>query len=163
MIRVCDIDVDGQFAPANEIALVSAEVDSQHRRSRVNSGDIIVSVVGTIGRVARIPTELSGSNIARALARVRIDPSRVEPEFVARLLRSPYWQQKLKDDSFETARKTLNIGVLDCLQIPVPPQGVQRGFVERWSAVEDARLHLIRRFNSLMQQQSLSLSRSGLQ
>lgn len=163
MIRVCDIDSDGNLAPLNEIALVSPQVDSRHRRSRLASGDIVISVVGTIGRVARIPPELSGANIARALARIRVDSPRAEPEFVARLLRAPQWQRKLTADSFETARKTLNISSLGSLLIPLPPISVQIKYIEGWLSIEQARLKAGRRLASLRHQRSLLLSRCGFQ
>lgn len=163
MIRVCDIDSGGALTDLSQIALVSPRIHNQYRRSRVISGDIIISVVGTIGRVSRVTPELAGSNIARALARVRIDEKRVNPEFVLWLLRSPLWQQKLTADSFETARKTLNLSVLGSMQIPLPSAESQQDFVSRWTAIIATSTRLKHRIKLLMQQQLLAFTSSGLQ
>ncbi|MCK6502472.1 restriction endonuclease subunit S [Myxococcota bacterium] len=162
MIRVCDLDQNGRFVDLTDIAHVSATVDEQYKRSRVHRGDILVSVVGTIGRVARVPDELDGANIARALARIRIDPHKADPDFVATLLRSPMWQRKLTADSFETARKTLNIGVLESLQLPIPPMRIQQLMVDRWKTSERVTANVAQRLESVACLRSSALCAAGI-
>ena len=40
---------------------ISEEIDSEFKRSRVREGDLIISIVGTIGRVALVPKEFHGN------------------------------------------------------------------------------------------------------
>lgn len=119
---------------------VSETVHRQYRRSTVAAGDILISVVGTIGRVAVVKSNCEGFNIARAIARVA--PSdQVDSEFLASLLKAPSMQRGLVGNSFETARKTLNLSALATLELPVPDLKTQKAYtaeVARFLRVIDA-------------------------
>jgi type I restriction enzyme S subunit len=95
----------------------------------VQYGDVLVSIVGTIGRVFFVPDGCEGFNIARAIA--RISPARgVDGRYIAYVLRTTAYQRGLSGASFETARKTLNLEELGKLAIPLPPIGKQIEVVE---------------------------------
>lgn len=128
MIRVCDIN-GGKIA-WGELRRISQEVDNEYRRSRVAPGDILLSVVGSIGRAA-IVRESRPANIARAVARVAADRSRVSSEWLCLWLTSPRVQWWLLSSSKEVARKTLNLKELSELPVPVPPKEVQDATVRR--------------------------------
>lgn len=128
MIRVCDIN-GGRIA-WGELRRISEEVDSQYRRSRVAPGDILLSIVGSIGRAA-IVRESRPANIARAVARLAADRSRVSSEWLWLWLTSPRVQWWLLSSSKEVARKTLNLKELSELPVPVPPKEVQDANVRR--------------------------------
>ena len=87
--------------------------------------DVLVSVVGTIGRVAVVPSSLAGANIARAVARVRTS-ALVGSTWIAAWLASPAVQARLDLDAREVARKTLNIETLSKLAVPLAPADEQR-------------------------------------
>lgn len=108
---------------------VSAEVDNEYRRSRVSSGDVLISVVGTIGRVALVPNGFDG-NIARAVARISCIDS-VQAGWIHAWLSSPSVQWWLNNNSKEVARKTLNLSDLIALPVPVPTHGEQSEIVRR--------------------------------
>lgn len=128
MIRVCDIK-GGRIA-WGELRRISEEVDNEYRRSRVAPGDILLSVVGSIGRAA-IVRESRPANIARAVARLAADRSRVSSEWLWLWLTSPRVQWWLLSSSKEVARKTLNLKELSELPVPVPPKEVQDANVRR--------------------------------
>jgi len=116
-IRVCDME-GGSIKPET-LAKVSSQVNQQYRRSVVIENDLLVSIVGTIGRVVKISKECEGFNIARAVARLSSGPE-IDPDYLMILLRSQTYQKKLLGGSFETARKTLNLKALGELRIPMP-------------------------------------------
>jgi type I restriction enzyme M protein len=134
-IRVCDIEGDSINVAA--LARVSEEVNRQYQRSIVCVGDVLVSVVGTIGRVAVVGPECNGFNIARAIA--RLAPSKdIRPQYLASFLRAPTVQRKLLDNTFETARKTLNLSALQKLTISLPPLPKQDVFLEKLQTIRAA-------------------------
>lgn len=98
--------------------------------SRVAPGDILLSIVGSIGRAA-IVREGRPANIARAVARLSADRSRISPEWLFLWLTSPRVQWWLLSSSKEVARKTLNLKELSELPVPVPPKDVQDAIVRR--------------------------------
>lgn len=135
LLRVCDIEAS--TIRAADLKRITPQLDMTYRRSRVRAGDVLVSVVGTIGRVFVVGASESGFNIARAIARIRTD--KCEPDYLALYLRSPQVQRELTGESFETARKTLNLEALGKIEIPVPPRATQARWCRR---LNDAQIAL---------------------
>ncbi|CAO3354325.1 restriction endonuclease subunit S [Azospirillum palustre] len=132
LIRVCDL-VDGSV-DTERLRRIAHDVDHQYQRSRVENGDVLVSIVGTIGRVSVVPNELSGSNIARALA--KISPNRaVMSAWLAYWLSDHEMQDWLVRESREVARKTLNLGELAQAPVRLAPLAEQRRIVEKIEAL----------------------------
>ncbi|MCO6456483.1 MAG: restriction endonuclease subunit S [Pirellulaceae bacterium] len=118
LIRVCDIQ-DGRVN-ATALRRISEAIDEQYARSRVRGSEILLSVVGTIGRVAVVTSGLAGANIARAIA--RLTPlEHIPKRWLMHCLNTPRLQDWLVRGSREVARKTLNLGVLERAVIPVAP------------------------------------------
>jgi type I restriction enzyme S subunit len=112
-------------------------VNRQYRRSTLATGDILVSIVGTIGRVAIVGPECDGFNIARAVA--RIAPSEhILSDFLAFLLRASSSQHRLVGSSFESARKTLNLSALEVLEFPLPDKKQQSAFMKQLNVLHEA-------------------------
>jgi type I restriction enzyme S subunit len=127
LVRVQDLDRSTVLVA--DLRTVSQKVDEDFRRSRVVAGDVLVSVVGTIGRTAVVPNGFEG-NIARAVARVAASPD-VLPKWVLYWLDSVDVQWWLTTSSREVARKTLNLGDLAALPFAVPEIQEQKEIVRR--------------------------------
>ena len=86
-------DLAAPFIDFETIKRISKDIDANYARSRLKGGEILIGCVGSIGTAMIAPKEFEGSNIARAVARVSIDPEKCDPEFVAEYLRSDLVQQ----------------------------------------------------------------------
>lgn len=137
-LRVCDLTDEGTIAKPESLNTITKDVDAQYRRSRVEAGDVLVSVVGTIGRVAVVGDEHAGSNIARALARISPIRELMTPEFLAIVFGSPEFQARLVRGAFESARKTLNLSELGQVRVPCPELSVQREITKTNAMVRHA-------------------------
>lgn len=124
LIRVCDIE--GDSLDTSALRTISRSVHEQYQRSVVRPGDVLVSVVGTIGRTVVVPEEADGFNIARAVARIAPGISQMTPEFLVAVLRTRSYQTKLIAAGFESARRTLNLSSLANIEIPLPSLSVQQ-------------------------------------
>ena len=122
LVRVCDLPDEGLAVDDAKLRTIPADVDAEYERSRLVGGEVLISVVGTIGRVAVATPSLAGANIARAVARITPNP-RVPSTWIANWLRSGLMQARLSLESREVARKTLNIGQLVTMPIPLAPAG----------------------------------------
>ncbi len=116
LIRVCDLH-DG-IVLIDQLRTISPQVDRQYERTRLEGGELLVSVVGTIGRLAIANNKLAGANIARAIARL-LPCKLVHAYWLMTMLSSPFLQDWLVRGAREVARKTLNIGVLEKTPIPL--------------------------------------------
>ncbi len=126
LLRVCDLETS---EPAiQSLKRITQSIDNQYKRSRVQAGDVLVSIVGTIGRVFLVPSPFNDFNIARAIARISPGPE-VDSKYLFYVLSTTDYQQKLVNESVETARKTLNLEQLGKLLLPIPSLEVQRRIV----------------------------------
>ncbi len=117
LVRVCDLE--NETIAAGRLRRITHEIDEEYARSRLAGGEVLVSVVGTIGRTAVVSDDLAGANIARAVA--RLAPTAVPPAWLCLWLASPEMQTKLTLEAREVARKTLNIDTLRSAAVPLAP------------------------------------------
>jgi type I restriction enzyme S subunit len=110
-------DLLGDFQTG--IHRTSNSIDRQYARSRTRSGDVLISVKGTVGRIAVVPNGYDG-NISRDIARIRFRPS-VDPEFARQYLISSFGQRDLDLTVVGTTRAEISIHALKRLMFPVPP------------------------------------------
>lgn len=128
LIRVCDIN-DGEV-DLNHLRRISKEIDIQYKRSKVQKNDILITIVGAIGRIG-IVRENINVNIARAVARVSPESKFIIPMFLHIWLSSPIMQTWLVQSSKEVARKTLNLKDLKEAFVPLPSIEEQHEIVRR--------------------------------
>ena len=131
LIRVQDMQ-DGRVL-VDELRTIAASVDHDFRRSRVEAGDLLVSVVGTIGRTAIVPAGLN-ANIARAVARIACKDG-IDSRWVRAWLSTDDMQWWLINSSKEVARKTLNLSDLSTAPIKLPPPHEQTEIIRRVEAL----------------------------
>src|SRR5262249_41596513 len=46
------------------------EIAANYQRSSLRAGDVLLSIVGTVGKVALVPSQLDGANITQSSARI---------------------------------------------------------------------------------------------
>jgi type I restriction enzyme S subunit len=104
------------------------EIADSYARASLRSGDLLLSIRGTYGRVASVPQTLDGGNITQDTA--RLDVSRhISSEFVAIYLRSEVAQRYFKAVARGVAVKGVNIGDIRPMAVPVPPAAEQERIV----------------------------------
>jgi len=107
----------------------SAAIAAKYTRASLRTGDVLLSIRGTYGRVALVPPVLDGGNITQDTARLAITPS-VCKEFVVVYLRSEHAQRYFKAVARGVAVKGVNIGDVRPMPVPVPPLAEQRRIVD---------------------------------
>lgn len=117
VVKVRDIE-DGRIDPAG-LLRTSREIDAQYKRSRLRTGDILLSIRGTTGRVLVVPSSLDGANITQDTARVRVESTELR-DYVAHALASPFVQRQVALHTIGQAVKGINIASVRKLEIPLP-------------------------------------------
>ena len=133
-------DVRRRFA--GEMHRAAPFLDAQYARSRVEPGDLVVSIKGTIGVVGVVPDGFSG-NISRDVARVRTRGQRVLSAYLEQYFRSAQGLRTLERAVVGTTRAEISIGVLNRIRVPVPPLTDQQKTAALLQAA-DARIDLER-------------------
>jgi type I restriction enzyme S subunit len=134
LIRVENV-VDEDFSRPS-LKRISPEIEAKYVRSRLRGDEVLVACVGSVGAVALSQSDQRGFNIARAVARIPIDPSKAERVFVAEYLKRPETQAYFRSETRAVAQPTLNIKQLCETRLLVPHLDLQRAFAARVSEIE---------------------------
>lgn len=126
IIRVCDVD-DGRV-DATGIKRIAVTISEKFQRTIVEGGEVLLTIVGTIGRTAVVPQSLKGANTARAVAVLPIT-RQIDPRYVEINLRAPAMRARLTKSAHEVARKTLNLEDVRPACIPLAPLGEQEQLI----------------------------------
>ncbi|MGL6457210.1 restriction endonuclease subunit S [Aeromonas caviae] len=117
-VRVADLSLSPSIGMPD--ATISKEVDSKYNRTRLEGGEILMAVVGSIGKVGVAPIKWKGANIARALCRIK-PISSMSKSYLLYLLQSRFMQEGFISDTKTLAQPTLNIGLIRNSLTPIPP------------------------------------------
>lgn len=111
-------DMHDGIIDESDLLLTTPELDYQYRRSRLRKGDLLISIRGSVGRLAEIPANLEDANITQDTARLTIR-SQYNRIYVRGVLESPILQREMEKNIRGVAVKGINIGYLRELKIPV--------------------------------------------
>jgi type I restriction enzyme, S subunit len=111
------------------------EVAGKFRRSRVEAGDIVMSIRATVGTTALVPQELAGANLTQGTA--RIAPGKyVDRWYLLSFLRSSGTQHWISLQIKGATFREITLGRLRELPVALPPLTLQQDFARHVAAVD---------------------------
>ncbi|AJD47530.1 restriction modification system DNA specificity domain-containing protein [Isoalcanivorax pacificus W11-5] len=132
----------------DDLLHTTPEIEKEYKRSRLVPGDILISIRGTVGRVAEVPPELDGANITQDTARLSIK-SDLHHRYVRTILESNYVQRQITAKITGLAVQGINIGELRKIRIPIPDLKIQEQFASECIAIRSAQACCARSIASL--------------
>lgn len=102
----------------------------------VRPGDVLLSLVGTAGKVLVIPSGASEGVINPRLVRFSFDRNRIDPWFFKEIFESEPIQALLRQSAQGGTMGVLNASILRSIKIPVPPLPEQRAIATALSDVD---------------------------
>ena len=133
----------------SDVMRVTPDIAAKYERTRLKGGEVLLTVVGTVGQVAVAPPVVAGYNVARAVAVIHPLPH-VSAEWIALCLRSPFSQHLLGSRANTTVQTTINLKDLRALPIPLPPEGERLAITGMVGAIDD-RIALLRETNTTLE------------
>lgn len=124
LIRIQDLN-DRGIVDQKTLIRITDDLHKEFRRTILNTGDLIISIVGTLGKVFVIPEELAGANITRAFAVIGANPKLINPSFLQQYLTSSKIHEWLINTATGNAQKVLNISAIKDLEIHLPTMDEQ--------------------------------------
>lgn len=100
---------------------ISLKTSKRFPRTILKEGDFVLTVRGTMGKVAMVPKELDGANITANLMKISLDKKICHPPFFKQLFISEYFRKSINDKSSQTTIKTIQVPRLREINFPVPP------------------------------------------
>jgi len=118
----------------SDLLRTTQEIDDQYKRSRIQPGDLLLTIRGSTGRVAIVPAELTSANITQDTARIRVS-SDDSTEYLFYALQSERVQQQIFLNTVGQAVKGINISEvkkLSLLHPPLPEQQKIAKILQTW-------------------------------
>ncbi|MGO6710518.1 restriction endonuclease subunit S [Rhizobium leguminosarum] len=109
-----------------EAYFVSEGTFRRHKGCEVKPGDLLMTMMGTIGRVYRVPEGAPKGIINPRLVRIAFDASRILVEFAEAALEQPPLQRLLDRRSHGGTMQGLNLDALASIRLQLPPLPEQR-------------------------------------
>lgn len=119
-------DYSDGWAKPDSMFRVSEAIDAPYRRSRLKAGDIVMTIVGAgTGNIAIVPDYLDGANITQTTARIAVNKTVADRDFIRLVLESHVGRHEVYRNIKGGAQPGLNIGDVEEFQIPTPPLSEQ--------------------------------------
>lgn len=142
----------------DELDVTTKENDEKYSRTRLEGGELIVSVVGTVGKTAIVPKSFRGCNLVRAVAMIDIKENWLS-KWVKYYIDSPAGQAYIEQNLNTTVQATLNIKTLVDMPIPFPKEDEMRKIVTILDAI-DRKIECDQQINDNLLEQMQALYKS---
>ncbi len=142
----------------SDMLKVDSAIEAKFQRSRLRGGEVLLTLVGTLGEVAIVPEDLCGWNVARAVGviPVRPDPGSL---WVSICLRSAFIQHCIRTWATTTVQATFNLRDLAKLPIPIPPTKTREAIAQILGSLDD-KIEMNRRMNATLEAMARALFQS---
>lgn len=142
----------------SELMRIDPEIEEKYGRTRLQGGEVLLTVVGSVGQVAVVSEALKGFNVARAVAVIH-PQQQVDPNWLALCLRSPLSQHLLGSRANTTVQTTINLKDLRALPVPMAPEYERGKIIELIGSLDD-RITLLRETNATLEAIAKALFKS---
>ena len=137
---------------------ISEEKYRELENCAVKSNDVLISLVGTYGKLLIIPETFEAGIINPRLMKITFNKDIVNTIYFKYFFQSESLRNKLSDNTHGGTMPILNVGIVKNIHIPVPPIELQNQFADfvkqvdkLKSQMETSLKELEDNFNSLMQ------------
>jgi type I restriction enzyme S subunit len=136
MLRITDME--HEFIDASGLVTISPSLSAQYARTIVQVGDVVLSLVGTIGKAFEISPKLAGVNLSRAVARIQLG-SNTLPRYLCWIFQSREFTHFIDLVCKGTAQRVLNLSDLNAFSFTFPSYSEQCA-ISRFLDHETARI-----------------------
>lgn len=139
----------------NDLHLVSPSIEQKYLRTRLRGGELLLSLVGSLGEVYCVPETMIGFNVVRALAVIPV-LSEYSPKWVEYWLKSPFAQNLLEKIATTSVQATINLKELREIEIPFPTTNEREAIASILSVLDD-KIELNLQQNKTLEEMAMAL------
>jgi type I restriction enzyme, S subunit len=137
---------------------ISSEKYNELENYKIKAGDILISLVGTYGKISIVPEKFEPGIINPRLMKITLNQDLILPIYFKFLLESEGMKVQINNLSHGGTMGIINVGIIKSLRYPIPPMEIQIRFAEIIKKTErlkekqcESEKKLDNLFNSLMQ------------
>ena len=138
-----------------DLDCTTEQISSKYERTKLRGGELIISVVGTIGKTAIVPKSFAGCNLVRATAMIDIPDLQIA-KWVKYYLDSPNGQAYIHQNLNTTVQPTLNIKSLSEMPIPFYSDAQMQRIIAVLESLDD-KIGLNNKINENLERQAQAL------
>ena len=115
----------------DNIQYINAPNSKEAKRTRVKTGDLLISITADLGRTGVVDEAISkrGAYINQHLSLVRLDQSRINPLYVSYFLETEGGKKQFESKNQNGVKAGLNFEAIRSLKILVPPMELQEKYL----------------------------------
>jgi type I restriction enzyme S subunit len=155
IIRVNNIK--GGRIRTEDILKIDASIEEKYKKTRLIGGELLITVVGSVGECAIVPESLKGWNVARA-----VSVAKIKREFSTQFIKYAFKTDdiifQMYGNTNDTVQPTLNLSSLKALKFQVPPLPEQTAIASVLSSLDD-KIDLLHRQNATLEKMAETLFR----
>ncbi|MDD9243003.1 restriction endonuclease subunit S [Enterobacter soli] len=106
-----------------------SEFWEENKRTNIESGDVLLTIVGTLGRTAVVPQDFTPFTLQRSVA--VMSTSEIEPSYFRYALENREFQIQIHENAKGTAQKGIYLNALKKLTINIAPKKEQKIIAEK--------------------------------
>jgi type I restriction enzyme S subunit len=137
---------------------ISEEKYEELKNYKIKEGDVLISLVGTYGKISIVPKDFEPGIINPRLMKISFDNSKMLPIFFKYLFLSPFIRSQLERVSHGGTMDIVNVGLIKALDFPDIPIKLQQKFTSMVEKIEEIKKkqnknkeEIDNLFNALMQ------------
>jgi type I restriction enzyme S subunit len=100
---------------------VSPDIDKAYKRSKVINGDVLLTIVGSVGNVSKVPPLFCGSNITQQTARLSFNSKVAEADYYLNILQFNIGKNQISNYTKSGVQPSLNLADIEKFILPLPP------------------------------------------
>jgi type I restriction enzyme S subunit len=137
---------------------VSTDIEASYERTRLRGGEVLLTLVGSLGEAGIVPPQFAGWNVARAVGVIPVEPD-PGSRWVALCLRSQLAQRHIQMWATTTVQATFNLRDVARLPIPIPPKREREAIAHILGTLDD-KIELNRRMNETLEAMARAIFKS---
>jgi type I restriction enzyme, S subunit len=149
-------DIANRTVPKDNLLYVPDDVFPSISRYIVNTDDLIISIVGTIGLVSIIDGGLNNASLTENCAKIIYDKERIHRDFLYYFLISGQGQEEIRKGTVGSTQPKLPFYNIQKIQLPIPPVEEQKAIAKILSSLDD-KIELNRRMNATLEAMARAL------
>ena len=135
-IKIESISDEGEFIES-KFAHISEECNNKLKRSQLVANDILFSIAGAIGRVAKVTENILPANTNQALALIRIKPGIIDYDFLCYILQSRAITEQFEKKKQGVAQLNISLADIGNFEIPLIAYTQQLDIVKKLDRITD--------------------------
>ncbi len=109
---------------------INEELYKKLESCKIKEGDVLISLVGTYGKISVVPKDFEAGIINPRLMKISFDKEKINTTFFKHFFKSEFLHHQLKKFSHGNTMDIINVGIVKELIIPVPPITLQTQFAQ---------------------------------